>query len=80
MSQSAAFDFSKFVPGFDFLQKLASGNNSASPSASSWVAPTLDPQEIERRIKDLRAAIQMARGTGKRHTSTQLVNEHSFVN
>jgi hypothetical protein len=55
MSQSAAFDFSKFVPGFDFLQKLASGNNSASPSASSWVAPTLDPQEIERRIKDLRA-------------------------
>lgn len=55
MSQSAAFDFSKFVPGFDFLQKLASGNNPAAPSASSWVAPTLDPQEIERRIKDLRA-------------------------
>ena len=55
MSQSAAFDFSKFVPGFDFLQKLASSNNPASPSASSWVAPTLDPQEIERRIKDLRA-------------------------
>lgn len=55
MSQPAAFDFSKFVPGFDFLQKLASGNNPASPSASSWVAPTLDPQEIERRIKDLRA-------------------------
>jgi hypothetical protein len=55
MSQSPAFDFSKFVPGFDFLQKLANGHPAATPSASSWVAPTLDPQEIERRIKDLRA-------------------------
>ena len=55
MSQSAAFDFSKFVPGFDFLQKLATGNPSSAPSASAWVAPTLDPQELERRIKDLRA-------------------------
>ncbi len=55
MTQSASFDFSKFVPGFDFLQKLASGNHPATPGASSWIAPTLDPQEIERRIKDLRA-------------------------
>lgn len=55
MSQPASFDFSKFVPGFDFLQKLASGNQPASPLASSWIAPTLDPQELERRIKDLRA-------------------------
>lgn len=55
MSQSAPFDFSKFVPGFDFLQKLANGNASGAPSASAWVAPTLDPQELERRIKDLRA-------------------------
>ena len=55
MTQSASFDFSKFVPGFDFLQKLAGGNHPATPGASSWIAPTLDPQELERRIKDLRA-------------------------
>ncbi len=55
MSESASFDFSKFVPGFDFLQKLVSGNHPGASTASSWIAPTLDPQELERRIKDLRA-------------------------
>jgi hypothetical protein len=55
MSQTPAFDFSKFVPGFDFLQKFSgSPTAGAAPSVSSWVAPTLDPKELERRIQDLK--------------------------
>ncbi len=55
MTSNSTPDFSKFVPGFDFLQKLA-GTSAASgaPSVSSWVAPTLDPKELERRIQDLK--------------------------
>lgn len=55
MTSRSTPDFSKFVPGFDFLQKLA-GTSPASgaPSVSSWVAPTLDPEELERRIQDLK--------------------------
>jgi hypothetical protein len=55
MSQTPAFDFSKFVPGFDFLQKFSgSPPTGSTPSVSSWVAPTLDPKELERRIQDLK--------------------------
>lgn len=54
MSQSAPFDFAALVPGFDFLNKLASAPASAAPSVSSWVAPTLDPKELDKRIQDLR--------------------------
>ena len=55
MTDSSAFDFSKFVPGFDFLKKLSSGGATAMPQASSWIAPTLDPQELEKRIQELKA-------------------------
>jgi hypothetical protein len=54
MSQPTPYDFSQFVPGFDFLKKLSSTNTQSLPQASTWVAPTLDPQEIEKRIKDLK--------------------------
>ena len=55
MSQAPGFDFSKFVPGFDFLQKLSGASpGAAAPSVSNWVAPTLDPKELERRIQDLK--------------------------
>ena len=55
MNQSPAFDFSKFVPGFDFLQKFSGAQTAgAAPSVSSWVTPTLDPKELERRIQDLK--------------------------
>ena len=52
---SNAFDFTKFVPGFDFLKSLTPGaaGNATSP-ASGWVAPTLDPQELEKRIQELK--------------------------
>lgn len=47
-------DFSKFVPGFDFLQSLAKTAGAAMPGIGQWVAPTLDPAELEKRIGELR--------------------------
>jgi len=62
--------FASFVPGFEFLQNLtkqasagmAGMGAGASPSAmagmaqlSQWVAPTFDVEELDRRIKDLKA-------------------------
>ncbi len=59
MSQAPGFDFSQFVPGFDFLKNLqtqgAASGMGAGMGASSWVAPTLDPQELEKRIQELKA-------------------------
>ncbi len=46
--------FAKMVPGFDFLQSLVKNAGSALPGIGQWVAPTLDPAELEKRIKDLR--------------------------
>ena len=47
-------DFSKLVPGFDFLQSLVKNAGSALPGIGQWVAPTLDPAELEKRIGELR--------------------------
>ena len=47
-------DFSKFVPGFDFLQSLAKGQPGQMPGMPSWVAPTLDPKELDKRIDELK--------------------------
>ncbi len=49
-----AFSFTKLVPGFDFLQGLAKTAGSALPSIGQWVAPTLNPEELEKRIDELR--------------------------
>jgi hypothetical protein len=46
--------FTKLVPGFDFLQGLVKNAGSALPNIGQWVAPTLDPEELERRIEELR--------------------------
>jgi hypothetical protein len=46
--------FSKFVPGFDFLQGLVKNAGAAMPHMGQWVAPTLDPDELEKRIAELR--------------------------
>lgn len=54
---SDAASFAKFVPGFDFLQNLSKGTSSPMPGVSSWVAPTLDPEELEKRITDLKAVL-----------------------
>ena len=55
MSDASSFDFSKFVPGFDFLKNLSgTGAQTAMPSASAWIAPTLDPDELDKRIQELK--------------------------
>lgn len=55
MNQTPGFDFSQFVPGFDFLKNLQSQGAAAGMGPSAWVAPTLDPQELEKRIQELKA-------------------------
>lgn len=52
MADTAAF--TKLVPGFDFLQGLVKNAGSALPSIGQWVAPTLNPEELEKRIEELR--------------------------
>jgi len=54
MTQSSGFDFTKFVPGFDFLKNLTPAAGSGSAPAPGWVAPTLDPDELEKRIQELK--------------------------
>jgi len=51
---SDASGFGKLVPGFDFLQSLVKNAGSALPGIGQWVAPTLDPAELEKRIGELR--------------------------
>jgi hypothetical protein len=46
--------FTKLVPGFDFLQGLVKNAGSALPNIGQWVAPTLNPEELEKRIEELR--------------------------
>ncbi|MDB5894247.1 MAG: hypothetical protein JWQ88_1778 [Rhodoferax sp.] len=58
MSDTTNFDFSKFVPGFDFLQNLAKGSTQKMPQMpklGSWVAPTINVEELEKRIDELKA-------------------------
>jgi hypothetical protein len=46
--------FAKLVPGFVFLQKLLQGAGQAVPPMGQWIAPTLDPAELEKRIGELK--------------------------
>src|SRR3954452_1536838 len=58
MSDNENLGFGKFVPGFDFLQNLAKGASQTlpqMPNLSNWVAPTLNVEELEKRIGELKA-------------------------
>ena len=58
MSDSANAGFGKFVPGFDFLQNLAKGASQTipqMPNLANWVAPSLNVEELEKRIEELKA-------------------------
>ncbi|MFZ4480160.1 MAG: PhaM family polyhydroxyalkanoate granule multifunctional regulatory protein [Rhodoferax sp.] len=58
MSDSQNSGFGKFVPGFDFLQNLAKGasqNIPQMPNLANWIAPTLNVEELEKRIDELKA-------------------------
>lgn len=56
MSNAKAFGFGQFIPGFDFLQQLSqAGQSSNLPPFSSWIAPTVSVEEIDKRIEELKA-------------------------
>ncbi|MES2939320.1 MAG: PhaM family polyhydroxyalkanoate granule multifunctional regulatory protein [Pseudomonadota bacterium] len=55
MSDNANFGFGKLVPGFDFLQNLAKGAAQNLPSLQNWIAPTMNVEELDKRISELKA-------------------------
>ncbi|SFC07105.1 hypothetical protein SAMN05216344_108101 [Polaromonas sp. OV174] len=65
MSEADHFSFpgfGKLVPGFDFLQNLAkqaagsaTQNIPQLPNLGNWVAPTLNVEELDKRINELKA-------------------------
>ena len=66
MSSAHDSGFGKYVPGFDFLQTLAK-QGGQMPGLPSWVAPTMDPKEIDKRIEELKAGAQVVElGLGNR--------------
>ena len=59
---SSFADFGKFVPGFDFLKNLTTQAAGSAipkipnmPNLGSWVAPTLNVEELDKRIQELKA-------------------------
>lgn len=52
MTDSA--NFAKLVPGFDFLESLVKNAGAAMPGVGQWIAPTVNPEEIDKRIDELR--------------------------
>jgi hypothetical protein len=59
---SAFAGFGKFVPGFDFLQNLATQAAGTAaeripqlPNLGNWVAPTLNVEELDKRIGELKS-------------------------
>ena len=51
---TAATDLARMVPGFDFLQGLLKNAGAGVPNFGAWVAPTLNPQELEKKIQELK--------------------------
>ena len=56
MSEQAPFAFGKLIPGFEFLQQLTAGNagGAAATGLGHWVAPTVNVEELEQRIAELK--------------------------
>ncbi|MFT3813541.1 MAG: hypothetical protein QM740_09195 [Acidovorax sp.] len=56
MADNNAFNFSKLIPGFDFLQNLSKGaGGTPMQRMASWVAPTMNVEELDKRIDELKA-------------------------
>lgn len=51
---TAANDLARLVPGFDFLQGLMKNAGAGLPNMGQWIAPTLNPEELEKRIQELK--------------------------
>ena len=62
-NDNSGLGFGQFVPGFEFLQKLvnpatqasAPGAGGGMPNLGSWVAPTFNVEDLEKRIEELKA-------------------------
>ena len=60
MTSHDANDFARTIPGFDFLSHLgrqsaaSAGGVPGLPPMSHWIAPVFDPEELDKRIQDLR--------------------------
>lgn len=57
MSDSQNTGFGKFIPGFDFLQSLTKGAAESvpqMPNLTNWIAPTLNVEELDKRISELK--------------------------
>lgn len=56
--QDMASGFNPFAPGFDFLKQLTDGKerlaSSQFPQWTDWVAPTMNVQELDKRISELK--------------------------
>ena len=60
---NSGLGFGQFVPGFEFLQKLVNpatqaptpGAGGGMPNLGSWVAPTFNVEDLEKRIEELKA-------------------------
>ena len=51
---AGATDLAKLVPGFEFLQGLMQNAGASLPGMSQWIAPTLNPEELDKRIQELK--------------------------
>ncbi len=51
---TGANDLARMVPGFDFLQGLLKNASAGLPHIGQWVAPTLNPEELDKRISELK--------------------------
>jgi hypothetical protein len=67
MSSTDTSGFGKFVPGFEFLQNLAKSASSglgrtdgsaAVPNLSQWLVPSLNVEDLEKRIEELRLLLK----------------------
>lgn len=57
MSSSTTIPFSTLVPGFEFMKELLEApqaTQAGMPSIGAWIAPTLDPKELDKRIDQLK--------------------------
>lgn len=43
-----------FAPGFEFLQGLVKNAGASLPGMGQWIAPTLNPEELDKRIQELK--------------------------
>lgn len=47
--------FGSMMPGWDFLQNLGKGMPAHAAGAAGWVAPTLNVEDLDKRIQELKA-------------------------